>query len=389
MKLNNYEIKRLIKLILLIFAFLIGFFSLWYTNNLVEKLEVQERENIHTWANATRLIASPDYEGDVNFLYQILQSNTTIPVILTNTEGEITSYRNLDSAYTRNTADLMQKIEEMKKDNEPIEVVYLEGEKFTIYYEDSILLNKLRIYPFFQLGIIGLFLVVSYFSFSYSRTSEQNKVWAGMSKETAHQLGTPISSLMGWIDYLKDSENNLPQKVVDEMSHDLERLELITERFSKIGSEPVLSPNNLIEVLHESINYINSRTSEKVQITIDQTINDFTDVSVNVNRPLFAWVIENLCKNAVDAMDGEGSITFSLSKGDRKVFIDVADTGKGITSNKFKTIFKPGFTSKKRGWGLGLSLVKRIIENYHNGKIYVKSSELGKGTKFRIELKTN
>ncbi|NNJ54831.1 MAG: HAMP domain-containing histidine kinase [Bacteroidia bacterium] len=373
----------------MIFAFLIGFFSLWYTNNLVEKLEVQERENIHTWANATRLIASPDYEGDFNFLYQILQSNTTIPVILTNTEGEITSFRNLDSTYSGNMDYLLKKIEEMKADNEPIEIAYLEGEKFTIYYEDSILLNKLRFYPYFQLGIIGLFLVVSYFSFSYSRTSEQNKVWAGMSKETAHQLGTPISSLMGWIDYLKEGDNNLPQKVIDEMSHDLNRLELITERFSKIGSEPVLSPINLREVLNESINYINSRTSEKVQISIDGTIEDFKEVSVNVNRPLFAWVIENLCKNAVDAMDGEGSITFSLSKGDNKVYIDVLDTGKGIPSNKFKTIFKPGFTTKKRGWGLGLSLVKRIIENYHNGKIYVKSSDIGKGTKFRIELKTN
>jgi signal transduction histidine kinase len=388
-KLNNYEVKRVLKVVLLLFAFLIGFFSLWYTNNLVDKLASQERQKIQTWANATRLIASPDFEGDVNFLFEeIIEANTTIPVILTDAEGTITGKRNLDPERENDSKYLKDKIKEMKSVNEPIEIEYLQGQNITIYYENSKLLNQLKFYPYFQLGVIGLFLAVSYFAFSYSRTSEQNKVWAGMSKETAHQLGTPISSLLGWVDYLKDGENNLPRRVIDELGKDIERLNLITERFSKIGSEPVLAKANLFEVLDESIGYINSRTSEKVSISIKQPT-DFQGIMVNVNKPLFAWVIENLCKNAVDAMDGEGEIYFELIDHNGKVIFDVVDNGKGIPSNKFKTIFKPGFTTKKRGWGLGLSLVKRIIENYHKGKIMVKSSEIGKGSRFRIELKTS
>ena len=276
----------------------------------------------------------------------------------------------------------------MKAQNEPIEVLLEDGKKNIIYYENSMLLSQLKVYPYFQLGVIGLFLVMSYFAFSYSRTSEQNKVWAGMSKETAHQLGTPISSLMGWVDYLKESENNVPQKVLDEIDHDMQRLSLITERFSKIGSEPTLVSYNLYDVLEESVTYINNRTSIKVDISLKNE-ELFKKVSVNVNKPLFAWVVENLCKNAVDAMDGEGQIYFEIDQiFPNSVVFDVVDNGKGIAANKFKTIFKPGYTTKKRGWGLGLSLVKRIIENYHKGKIYVKSSDLGKGTRFRIELNT-
>ena len=276
----------------------------------------------------------------------------------------------------------------MRAQNEPIEVLLDDGKKNIIYYENSLLLSQLKVYPYFQLGVIGLFLVMSYFAFSYSRTSEQNKVWAGMSKETAHQLGTPISSLMGWVDYLKESKNNVPQKVLDEIDHDMQRLSLITERFSKIGSEPTLVSYNLYDVLEESVSYINNRTSIKVDISLKNE-ELFKKVSVNVNKPLFAWVVENLCKNAVDAMDGEGQIYFEIDQIlPNSVVFDVVDNGKGIAANKFKTIFKPGYTTKKRGWGLGLSLVKRIIENYHNGKIYVKSSDLGKGTRFRIELNT-
>lgn len=388
MKLNNYEVKRILKVVLLVFAFFIGFFSLWYTNNLVDKLAGQERQKIQTWANATRLIASPDYIGDVNFLFEeIIEANTTIPVILTDAQGNITGKRNIDSLKADDTTYLRTKIAEMRSENEPIEIEFLQGQKITIYYENSLLLNQLRFYPYFQLGVIGLFLAVSYFAFSYSRTSEQNKVWAGMSKETAHQLGTPISSMLGWIDYLREGDNNLPKRVVDELEKDIDRLNLITERFSKIGSEPVLEKANLWEVLNESISYINSRTSNRVSISIKNE-NEFKQVNVAVNKPLFAWVIENLSKNAVDAMDGEGEIFFELIEHDNKVIFDVVDNGKGIASNKFKTIFKPGYTTKKRGWGLGLSLVKRIVENYHKGKIFVKHSEVGKGTRFRIELNT-
>ena len=385
MKLNNYEIKGVIKVVLLVFAFLIGFFSLWYTNTLVNKLESQEREKIATWANATQLITSPEAEGNLNFLYEIIQANTTIPVILTDSNGVVNQFRNIEAFKMGNEAWVADKIAEMKKQNEPFEIEFMGGKQL-IYYENSTLLNQLRIYPYFQLAVIALFLVMSYFAFSYSRTSEQNKVWAGMSKETAHQLGTPISSLMVWLDYLKESDAEVPQKVITEMEHDMDRLGLITERFSKIGSEPSLTICSLYEVIEESVRYINSRTSDKVSIFIrDQE--KFKEAQVQINKPLFAWVVENLCKNAVDAMEGEGEIVFSFQGiRDTKVLIDISDTGKGVPSNKFKTIFKPGYTTKKRGWGLGLSLVKRIVENYHKGKIYVKSSELDKGTVFRIEI---
>ena len=383
---NSYQLKKIFKVLLLTFAFLIGFFSLWYTNGLVNKLELRERAKIATWADATRLIASPKFDGDVNFLFKIIEANTTIPVILTDENGIVKGSRNLDSTGYNGNNFMRDKIKTMELENEPIEIEYIAGQNIKIFYENSELLNQLRIYPYFQLGIIALFLMISYFAFSYSRRSEQNKVWAGMSKETAHQLGTPISSLIGWVDYLKEGEYSVPPKILDEINHDLERLNLITERFSKIGSKPSLSIYSLHEVLSESTLYINSRTSNKVSIEIKDW-DKLSGINVSVNKPLFAWVIENLCKNAVDAMNGEGKIWFEVFEDDSNyIFIDIHDTGKGIPVNKQKTIFKPGYTTKKRGWGLGLSLVKRIIENYHQGKIYVKSSEIGKGSHFRIEL---
>ena len=379
--------KNILKILLLTFAFSIGFFSLWYTNGLVNKLELRERAKIATWADATRLIASPNFEGDLNFLFKIIEANTTIPVILTDENGVVKGSRNLDSSGYNGNNFMRDKIKTIELENDPIEIEYIVGQNIKIYYENSKLLNQLRIYPYFQLGIIALFLMISYFAFSYSRRSEQNKVWAGMSKETAHQLGTPISSIIGWVDYLKDGGYDVPPKIIGEINHDLERLNLITERFSKIGSEPSLSIHSLSEVLNESISYINSRTSDKVSITI-KDLKILENIQVSVNKPLFAWVIENLCKNAVDAMNGEGNIWFEVFENDSNfIFINVSDTGKGISSNKQKTIFKPGYTTKKRGWGLGLSLAKRIIENYHKGKIYVKSSDIGVGTVFRIELR--
>jgi len=388
LKLNNYEIKKVLNVVLLIFAFLIGFFSLWYTNTLVKKLENQEREKIALWADATRLAVLSDFDENVEFYRSIIAANTTIPVILTDDQGNINGMVNIDSS-GKDSDFLQKKIAMMKKQNEPIVIELYEGYRNFIYYENSKLLNQLRIYPYFQLGVIALFLGMSYFVFSYSRTSEQNKVWAGMSKETAHQLGTPISSLMGWLDYLKErkGDNKVMHKVLAEMQHDMDRLGLITERFSKIGSEPSLTVYNLYEVLEESVSYLNSRTSQKVEISI-KNIDIFRTIDVAVNKPLFAWVVENLCKNAVDAMNGEGAIWFEVSgTGDEVIQFDVVDNGKGIPANRHTTIFKPGYTTKKRGWGLGLSLVKRIVENYHRGKIYVQSSETGKGTRFRIELR--
>jgi len=386
LSLNNYEIKKILKGVLLFFAFLIGFFSLWYTNTLVNKLANQERDKIATWASAIQIANLPEEDGNVNFYYEIIQANTTIPVILADSTGSVTQHRNIDEANISDPVWVAKKIAYMEKQNEPFKIDYMGG-KLIVYYENSTLLNQLRIYPYFQLGVIAFFLAMSYFAFSYSRTSEQNKVWAGMSKETAHQLGTPISSLMGWLDYLREGDVKIPEKVLGEMQHDMDRLGLITERFSKIGSEPSLTTYNLYEVLEESVSYINSRTSQKVEISI-KDMEIFQTISVAVNKPLFAWVVENLCKNAVDAMEGEGAIWFEISgNGDENIQFDVVDTGKGIPANRHKTIFKPGYTTKKRGWGLGLSLVKRIIENYHNGKIYVKSSEPGKGARFRIELR--
>lgn len=382
---NNYNTKRLVKGFLLSFAFLIGFFSLFYTNKLVKKLEVQERQKIENWANATRIVPTIEGTEITNFIVDLLQQNTTIPVILTDEEGNITGHRNLDSLKIDRPGFLDKRLKDMKSVTDPIVLEFYEGKFIYIYYENSSLLRQLKIYPYFQLGVIALFLIVSYFAFSYSRTSEQNKVWAGMSKETAHQLGTPISSLIAWVDYLHENEGQASERVLKEIKHDLNRLELITDRFSKIGSEPVLDVASLDKVLLDSVEYINSRTSDRVEIEVVNP-EAMSGIEVLVNIPLFAWVIENLCKNAVDAMEGEGSIQFIMVPHAQKVIIDVTDTGKGLSSGQYKTIFRPGYTTKARGWGLGLSLVKRIIENYHRGKIYVKHSSIGEGTTFRIEL---
>lgn len=375
-------------MVLLVVAIAIGFLSLWYTNTMVEELAEQERKKIELWAKATKEVSSSSLgeDIDVTFYLDIIAANTTIPVILTDASGNVTTYRNLDTNVVITPAYLQKKIEAMKAVNDPIVVEYFETEKLYFYYENSHLLYQLRIYPWFQLGIIALFLLVSYFAFSYSRRSEQNKVWAGMSKETAHQLGTPISSLLAWVDYIEDAEGKVSDNVLLEIRQDLNRLSLITERFSKIGSDPVLNDLPILEVIEDSVKYLNVRVSEKVVFEVNTSLS--TDTLAKLNEPLFAWVIENLCKNAVDAMKGEGKITFDVleDQAKKKVLIDVTDTGSGIASKHHKTIFKPGFTSKKRGWGLGLSLVKRIVEDYHKGKIYVKHSEIGKGTTFRIEL---
>ncbi|MBC7425158.1 MAG: HAMP domain-containing histidine kinase, partial [Bacteroidia bacterium] len=253
-----------------------------------------------------------------------------------------------------------------------------------VYYDDSFTLKQLRRYPFYQLGIVALFILVSYFAFSYSRRSEQNQVWAGMAKETAHQLGTPMSSLMGWVELIEEDQTQATPEALEEMRKDIDRLKVITERFSKIGSTPVMQKEEFSKVLNESIKYMKTRSSDKVIYRFEK-FDDPTCVETNVH--LFEWVIENLCKNAMDAMGGVGTITFKLKIVKDNVVLDVTDTGKGIPHNQFKTIFKPGFTTKKRGWGLGLSLVKRIVENYHNGHIIVKESIPGKRTTFRIILK--
>lgn len=379
-----YTKKQRWKLVLLSLAVLIGAASLWYTNNLVEELSKEERKKVELWAKGTKqLVGAEDPNQDLSFILEVITNNETVPVILVDENDNIQSYRNLDALKSRKEDYLKKQLEIMRKQNEPIEIILTEGHKNFIYYKESTLLAKLFYYPFIQLGIIFLFIIIAYFAFSASRKAEQNQVWVGMAKETAHQLGTPISSLMAWVEYLK-LKQSVDEAMISDVEKDIKRLETITERFSKIGSAPVLKDSNIVNVLETSVGYIKKRTSDKVKFEMHFPAEELL---VPINIPLFEWVIENLCKNAIDAMGGAGQIDVFLENAGQEVLIDIQDTGKGIAKSKQKTIFQPGFTTKPRGWGLGLSLVKRIIEFYHAGKIYVKSSEIDKGTTFRIVLK--
>lgn len=395
-----YTHKQRWKAVLIIAAVLIGVATTWYTNVIVKQLEVEERNKIQIWAKATQFLAA-DSEGNESqnwsFYTDIISNNETIPVITVDEDGKILNARNLrlfdkqgnpvDGFSLSSLSEKSQKYLDrqlllMKDKNEPI-VIRLPDENQYLYYKDSVILKRLQFFPVLQLAIIFLFIVVAYFAFSYSRRAEQNQVWVGMSKETAHQLGTPISSLMAWMELMKMKETD--HTLLQEVEKDVGRLETIADRFSKIGSAPVLHSENLISVLHGSVEYIKNRSSEKVQFELNTNHTDELYVPLNIS--LFEWVIENLCKNAIDAMDGRGKIALLVTDQGQVIYVDVTDTGKGIPKSSYKVIFQPGFTTKPRGWGLGLSLVKRIIENYHNGKIFVKNSEPNKGTTFRIVLK--
>lgn len=382
---NAFRFNRIVKPLLLLFALVIGLVSLWYTNDLAKKMELEEEIKIKTWAKATSQLATSDFSEDLTFFLEIVNQNTTIPVILTDENDNIASWRNIDSAKAENDKNyLVDKLEFMRSQHDPIVLNYFEGKKLKVFYENSVILTRLKYYPWIQMVIISLFLVISYLAFSYSRKSEQNLVWVGMSKETAHQLGTPLSSLMAWIEIIR-SEEKFDKSILSEMGKDVNRLMVITERFSKIGSDPVLEPHNLVEEIEKSIDYLKSRTSEHVTFTVK---NDLPEPAIlRLNPYLFAWAMENLIKNAIDAMDGRGSITFHLEKKHHTIILDITDTGKGIPASRHTSIFKPGYTTKKRGWGLGLSFVKRIVENYHRGHITVKESAPGKGTTFRIVFK--
>lgn len=381
---NIYSKKQQWKLLLLIIAVIIGVSSMWYTNKLVKKLSYEERKKVKLWAQGMKQLADIDNpDEDVSFIFEVIRNNETVPVILVDENDSIISARPADLLRPNDLEYNKRLLEKMKKEHEPIEIILSKGHKNYIYYKDSILLNQLFYYPFIQLGVIFLFILVSYFAFSASRKAEQNQVWVGMSKETAHQLGTPISSLMAWVELLK--MKNIDKQLVTEVDKDVKRLETITERFSKIGSAPVLSKANITDVLNNSISYIKTRSSDKVIFNLNFFSSD--EIFVPVNISLFEWVIENLCKNAIDAMNGSGTINISITDHTQVVYIDIKDTGKGIPKSKYKTIFQPGYTTKQRGWGLGLSLTERIIEFYHSGKIFVKSSEINNGTTFRIVLK--
>ncbi len=379
---NIYTRKLRWKFFLLIAAIAIGVSSLWYTNKLVRKLSKEEHKRAELLAEAQkRIVNSEMSDQNLDFFIHIIQNNETVPVIVVDSLDNIYFMRNLDSIKMSNPRYVDKKLSQMKAYSEPIIINLSPNEKQYLYYSKSTILTKLTYYPFVQLAIILLFILVAYFAFSSSRKAEQNQVWVGLSKETAHQLGTPISSLLAWLEMMKLKSND-PDLLI-ELEKDVKRLEKITERFSKIGSKPVLKKDNLINVISTAVNYLKTRTSENVRFNLHFSIDE---LFLPLNASLFEWVIENICKNAVDAINGKGEIDISVTDHNQVVYVDVSDTGKGISKSKFKTIFKPGYTTKERGWGLGLSLAKRIIEEYQDGKIFVHQSEIGKGTVLRIVL---
>ncbi len=379
---NIYTNKKRWKLFLLIGAVAIGSFTLWYTQNLVELLKEQERQRMALWADAMREMTLTDVQTNTSsFVSDIIINNTTIPVILVDENDTILYHRNIKVSEKRADAILYKKLEKMKADSSLFVIDLGQGEQQYLYYGDSNLIRQLGWFPIVQLLVVSVFIFVAYLAFSGARKAEQDQVWAGMAKETAHQLGTPTSSLLGWIDVLQLKHKD--DDLLKEMNKDVQRLQTITDRFSKIGSKPELKQVELNKVIVSSIEYLKRRTSKKIDLQIDLPEDPIT---ANVNTVLFEWVIENICKNAIDASSGKGVIKISLNRWKDNSIIDIKDNGKGILKSRFKTVFEPGYTTKRRGWGLGLSLTKRIVEQYHGGRIYVKESELGKGTTFRIEL---
>jgi nitrogen-specific signal transduction histidine kinase len=381
--LNIYTVKFRWKLLLFVSAVIIGVGSLWYTSKLVGKLADEERKMGELWSEAQSKIPNEALSDDILALYiKVLQNNETRPVILVDKDDNIIRYRNLNPKRADNPRYLRRKLMKMKEQDHKIEIVLSENQKQYLYYSKSIILIKLTWYPYVQLGVILLFILVSYFAFSYSRKAEQNQVWLGLSKETAHQLGTPISSLLAWLEMMKLKSPD--KEMLVELEKDIKRLEKITGRFSKIGSKPLLRKENIQKIITTAINYLKSRSSDRITFKLDMPSEV---LNIPLNASLFEWVIENVCKNAIDAVNGGGEIELSITDHTQVIYIDITDSGKGISKSKFKTIFKPGYTTKERGWGLGLSLTKRIIEEYHDGKIFVYESEIGKGTVIRIVLK--
>lgn len=379
---NIYTKKQWWKFFLFLVAVLIGIGSLLYTNSVVKRLTREEMKKIKLWAEATeKLITSNLNDNSTQFLLEIIQDNNTIPVMVVDETGRIQQFRNLDTTRMKDPVYREKRLEKMKEYQPPILIDIPEIPNQYIFYDKSIILTRLSLYPYLQLGVIMLFILIAYFAFSTSRRAEQNQVWVGMSKETAHQLGTPTSSLLALKELIK--MNNPGDEIIQELEKDVNRLETITERFSKIGSKPVLKKENLKEVIQNAVKYLESRASERVKFSVHCPGDA---IELPMNKSLFEWVIENISKNAMDAMNGAGSINIKVEEKAKNVVIDITDTGKGIPKSKHKTIFKPGFTTKQRGWGLGLSLTKRIVEENHKGRIFVASSEANKGTTFRIIL---
>jgi len=375
-------------------GFLISIGSIFYTNSLVTELKERESKTIDLYAKSLEYVLNETNNDNLTFINQeIIVPNNTIPVIYTDANKNVLSERNINykaqSTETKISKILEKEIALMEAEHPPI-VIELKDQNGEIYdynyvfYKNSRLLSQLRYYPYVQLSVIAVFAFLAYLAFSFSKKAEQNRVWIGMAKETAHQLGTPLSSLMAWLEYFRQDPNLNKTGLVEELDKDVKRLEMITARFSSIGSVPVLTNDNILDILNETVSYLRTRLSTKVNIEITSVI---SETYAMINKPLFEWVIENILKNAVDAMSGVGEIHIRVIKANEgKVFIDISDTGKGISKPNINQVFQPGFTTKKRGWGLGLALSKRIIENYHKGRLYIKSSEIDKGTTFRIIL---
>jgi signal transduction histidine kinase len=389
---NIYDIRRYGKIAFLVVAVIVVAIFLYFFNNLVKDLSQQERERMEIWADATKEMITQQSGTDVDFLFSIINRNHTIPVLLTDDAGNILSHSNfslpepidsLNPMYLSdaNVAYLNEKLEDLRNSSNVINIEIAEGSNQYLYYEDSTLLKQLSYYPYIQLLVMLAFIAVVYFAVTSTKTAEQNKVWVGLSKETAHQLGTPISSLMAWMELMESL--GVDAETVAEMNKDVQRLSTIASRFSKIGSKPQMEDENLNEVVTRASSYMASRISSRIKLSINTCAGT---IPVKASAPLFEWVMENLIKNAVDAMEGSGAITITTGTDKGVGYIEVADTGKGLSRKNFKTIFNPGYTTKKRGWGLGLTLAKRIIEQYHSGKIYVLTSEPGIGTTFRIEV---
>ena len=376
------------KIVLVVAAVVIAVASLVVSHFLVSDLSKEERNKMETWAQALHTLNNANENTDLSLVLSVLQGNNTIPVVVVDSTGMVMDYRNVEiSADNRkdSLSLLAKEANRMYRSGRFVKIILTDdphADYQLVCYDESNLLKRLATYPYVQLGIVFIFVVVAIFALLSSKKAEQNKVWVGLSKETAHQLGTPISSLIAWIEILH--ENYPGDDMIPEMEKDVKRLELIADRFSKIGSLPEPQPSSLNNVISNVVDYIDRRTSSAVLMTVNMPNHD---VVVRINASLFEWVIENLCKNAVDAMEGKGKIWISVIEDGYDVAIEVADNGKGIRHKDLKSVFKPGFTTKKRGWGLGLSLAKRIVEEYHKGRIFVKESEIGIGTTFRIELK--
>ena len=380
---------RQVKMLLVTAAILIAVASLVVSSILTHDLKTQERNKMAIWAEAMRSLNNADENTDLNLVLKIIDTNDLIPIVVMNSHGKVETCRNVNVSASNETDSLRYLTDlgrYMKNRGNSIRIVIDEKHPDTEYidvcYDDSLMLKRLVAYPYVQLGVVLLVVVIAIFALLTSKKAEQDKVWVGLSKETAHQLGTPISSLMAWMEVMKETYPD--DALIPEMNKDVERLQLIADRFSKIGSLPEPVPSNLNEMMHHVVEYMSRRISNKVQMECHMPQQP---VIVKLNASLFEWVIENLCKNAVDAMEGNGHIDITVDDQPDMVAIEVADTGKGIARKNLQTVFQPGFTTKKRGWGLGLSLAKRIVEEYHHGKIWVKKSEIGKGTTFRIELK--